>query len=611
MIRLKRLLETQLIKEALPLDMARNFVNIKRNPEIEQQLDSVLNAIKQRPDAKSSRRGDRVAIKFESKEAAFVADRDSLSFQFINFYPVLKRYVTDANLYSRRDNFDTFELPNVDQIIYGQPKDAYGRITKMSKFIAAVIAQSDVKFKLSTLEPYVETDAAGKRMLVGTGGSRSWDEIVTQVKQEAKTKIDAILKLYDEIPEVKRARENKTKTFYIVFSKHAYDIAGMSTNRGWTSCMNLYSGINKHYIQYDVADGTMVAYLVANDDLNIKRPIARVAIKPFVNTDDATDVFYEPEEKVYGTPPHTFLEAVDKIMNEAQPGKTGRFKMVDTLYCDSKRQVTKYGTADIDQLVANLLKRKQVATTTDEVYYMLDNYALYSNTGTLQFSDADKLYVDAPYADVDFSANLPESDNPTYCPIQFKRVGGLRFKRLASFDNFPEQCNTLILASPKISDFTGCPTAIRRLTLRGGTITSFAGLQSVQDLIIMYSDEIGTIQSFNGLPKTITKIECLTNDINIDVDLQDLIRQLKPLNLQQLTLTPLIINASVSGKLKTSFDAAVKETLSKLDNPTSQTMGVVAYYMTLQQILNDLPSVKEICNIHRDDLQDKIDALLR
>ena len=34
MIRLKRLLETQLIKEALPLDMARNFVNIKRNPEI-------------------------------------------------------------------------------------------------------------------------------------------------------------------------------------------------------------------------------------------------------------------------------------------------------------------------------------------------------------------------------------------------------------------------------------------------------------------------------------------------------------------------------------------------------------------------------------------------
>ena len=611
MIRLKRLLETQLIKEALPLDMARNFVNIKRNPEIEQQLDAVLNAIKQRPDAKSSRRGDRVAIKFESKEVVFDPDRDSLSYQFINFYPVLKRHISDANLYSQRENFDKFELPDLDQIIYGQPKDAYGRTTKMSKFIAAVITQAEVKAFVSSLERHAEIDANGNKMLVGRGGSRPFDEVVTQVKQDAKKKIDELVKLYDEIPEIKRARENKTKTFYIVFSKHAYDVAGMSTNRGWTSCMNLYSGINKHYIQYDVSAGTMVAYLVANDDLNIKRPVARVAIKPFVNTDDSTDVFYEPEEKVYGSPPHTFLEAVDKIINEAQPGKTGRFKMVDTLYCDSKRQVTKYGTANIEQLVANMLKRKQVATTTDEVYYILDNYAVYNNIGTLQFSDADKLYVDAPSADVDFSANIPEFDNPTYCPIQFKRVGGLRFTRLSSFDNFPEQCNRLNLVSPQMTDFTGCPTAISRLVLRGGTITSFTGLQSLRELIIMFSSDGGTIQSFNGLPKTITMIECLSNDINIDVDLQDLIRQLKTTNLQQLTLTPLIINARSTGKLKTSFDAAVAKTLSTLDNPESPTMGVVAYYMTLQQIVNDLPSVKEICNIHRDDLKSKIDALLR
>jgi hypothetical protein len=481
----------------------------------------------------------------------------------------------------------------------------------MSKFITAVITQDEVKSFIPRLERHVETDANGKRMLVGSNGSRPWDEVTAEIKRDAKKKIDDLLKLYDEIPEVRQSRENKTKTYYIVFSKHAYDIAGMSTNRGWSSCMNLYQGINKHYLQYDVTDGTMIAYLVANDDLNITRPIARVAIKPFVNTDDATDVFYEPEEKVYGTPPLTFLEVLNKIINDAQPGKTGRFKMVDTLYCDSKRQVTKYGTANIEQLVANMIKRKQVATTTDEVYYILDNYATYEGGGgSLQFSDADKLYVDAPYAGVDFSANIPDSDNPTYCPIQFKRVGGLRFKQLASFDNFPEQCNRLILVSPQISDFTGCPTAIRTLTLRGGTITSFAGLQSVQELFIMYSTD-GNIQSFNGLPKNITKIECLTNDVDIDVDLQDLIRQLKPLNLQQLTLTPLIINARTTGKLKTSFDAAVAKTLLTLDNPESQTMGVAAYYMTLQQILNDLPSLQEICNIHRDDLKSKIDALLR
>jgi len=608
MIRLKRLLETQLIKEALPLEMARNYVSIKRNPEIEQRLDSVLNAIKQLPNAKTSRRGDRIAVPYEAKAEIF-DPRGGVSNQLENVYIQLSRMISKANQH-RGENYDTFTMPNIERLVAGQVKDAYGRPTKMSKFITAVITQDEVKAFVSSLERHAETDANGKRMLVGRGGSRPFDEVVTQVKQDAKKKIDALLKLYDEIPEVRQFRENKTKTYYIVFSKHAYDIAGMSTNRGWSSCMNLYQGINKHYLQYDVTDGTMIAYLVANDDLNITRPIARVAIKPFVNTDDATDVFYEPEEKVYGTSPLTFLEVLNKIINDAQPGKTGRFKMVDTLYCDSKRQVTKYGTSNIEQLVANMLKRKQVATTTDEVYYILDNYAVYNNIGTLQFSDADKLYVDAPTADVDFSANIPDSDNPTYCPIQFKRVGGLRFRKLASFDNFPEQCNRLILVSPQISDFTGCPTAIRTLSLRGGTITSFAGLQSVQDLIIMYSTD-GTIQSFNGLPKTITKIECLSDNVNIDVDLQDLIQQLKPLNLQQLTLTPLIINARSTGKLKTSFDAAVAKTLSTLDNPESPTMGVVAYYMTLQQIVNDLPSVKEICNIHRDDLKSKIDALLR
>jgi hypothetical protein len=77
-------------------------------------------------------------------------------------------------------------------------------------------------------------------------------------------------------------------------------------------------------------------------------------------------------------------------------------------------------------------------------------------------------------------------------------------------------------------------------------------------------------------------------------------------------LTPLIINAPVkTSKLKTSFDAAVKKTLSTLDNPESPTLGVAAYYMTLQQIVNDLPSLQEICNIHRDDLKSQIDALLR
>jgi len=121
------------------------------------------------------------------------------------------------------------------------------------------------------------------------------------------------------------------------------------------------------------------------------------------------------------------------------------------------------------------------------------------------------------------------------------------------------------------------------------------------------------------LPSNITEIDCISST-KFDIELQDLIRQLKPLNLQKLTLSPLIYNTSVTCKLTTSFEAAVKKTLSTLNTPketedmyiSTTKIGVerAAYYMTLQQILNDLPSLTELNGIHRDAIQDKIDTYL-
>jgi len=65
--------------------------------------------------------------------------------------------------------------------------------------------------------------------------------------------------------------------YLIVISKHPYDIVGMSTDRNWTSCMNIrddkVSQYNK-YLPLDITQGTIVSYLIKRHDLNIKRPIA-------------------------------------------------------------------------------------------------------------------------------------------------------------------------------------------------------------------------------------------------------------------------------------------------------------------------------------------------
>jgi hypothetical protein len=67
----------------------------------------------------------------------------------------------------------------------------------------------------------------------------------------------------------------------IIISRHPHDVAGMSTDRGWRSCMSMGSGCNEHYLLHDIQQGTHVAYLVRPDDNDIKKPMARIALKPF------------------------------------------------------------------------------------------------------------------------------------------------------------------------------------------------------------------------------------------------------------------------------------------------------------------------------------------
>jgi hypothetical protein len=90
--------------------------------------------------------------------------------------------------------------------------------------------------------------------------------------------------------------------FLVVISRHPYDIAGSSTDRSWTSCMDLglprinypgtkdSEGINKKYVPKDIEEGTLVAYVVTKDEMfmgpnnqvkvKLQRPLSRILLKP-------------------------------------------------------------------------------------------------------------------------------------------------------------------------------------------------------------------------------------------------------------------------------------------------------------------------------------------
>lgn len=132
--------------------------------------------------------------------------------------------------------------------------------------------------------------------------------------------------------------------YLIVISKHPYDIVGMSTDRNWTSCMNIRDdkvSQYKKYLPLDITQGTIVSYLIKRHDLNIKRPIARILIKPYYSIDKRTDILYGVEYDSftkYGLHNKNYPKTLLRIFDYCQKGKTGVFVQDSKLY-DSNNAV--------------------------------------------------------------------------------------------------------------------------------------------------------------------------------------------------------------------------------------------------------------------------------
>jgi hypothetical protein len=163
---------------------------------------------------------------------------------------------------------------------------------------------------------------------------------------EIKDDLAEISKEYINDP----ARDLKnSKTNMVVISQHPYDIAGMSTGRGWTSCMNLDTGCNRGYVEEDIQYGSFVAYFTNSNDKNIEKPFGRLLIKPyfssgsqsdeisFENDDlDFEDVYYLPNPTSYGSFTSNGESIVSNWLNEKQGLiSRGYYSLPTELYADS------------------------------------------------------------------------------------------------------------------------------------------------------------------------------------------------------------------------------------------------------------------------------------
>jgi hypothetical protein len=192
------------------------------------------------------------------------------------------------------------------------------------------------------------------------------------------------------------------KEMLLAFSHSKIDIAAMSTGRGWKSCMNLETGVNKQYVSCDIEEGSIICYLIKKGDIEIENPTARVLIKPYVNMYSSDDIVYFPDPTDYGTAPENFKPTIDKIMIEIQRDKEGTYRRALSLY-DEKRKEVRKGVIlkSKEEMVGTVTKRTFAAlsgdepfTTKQEIENALDeliigNYKVHDDLTVDVFEDVD------------------------------------------------------------------------------------------------------------------------------------------------------------------------------------------------------------------------------
>lgn len=164
---------------------------------------------------------------------------------------------------------------------------------------------------------------------------------------------DILLKEFNNDP---IRQTSKKEDLLVVISRHPYDIAGMSTDRGWTSCMNLVDGCNKNKVKYDVRGGSIIAYLIKKEDKNINKPIARLLMKPYFiidkNGNSIEDKSFLIPDKIYGTANKNFTNAVMDWLEQKQGKLEGYFRIANRkIYTDTDREKIVFMSDDANEIL--------------------------------------------------------------------------------------------------------------------------------------------------------------------------------------------------------------------------------------------------------------------
>lgn len=283
-----------------------------------------------------------------------------------DFYVQTRREAAKEELYKKiQVEYDTFfgkrktrfylKLENLKMNdVIGLDKDMIDVMNRINTIFYNYIKN----FKIISAEDFIDnlaTGESGRKIKIG----KLLEKIKTSKDlYDDEAEVNYLIKKFNQRPSKNVLKVIKNVQLYAVISRSAEDVAGMSSDRRWTSCMRLpgYKNTSKYeykddggdyysVLESDIKYGTLVAYLIREDDRNIEDPIARISIKPYFNIvkDDTnvSNMYLLPEKKIYSDSTLTqsillaFHNKVNEFFENVNKNKVGYFEIPVELYPDT------------------------------------------------------------------------------------------------------------------------------------------------------------------------------------------------------------------------------------------------------------------------------------
>jgi len=185
----------------------------------------------------------------------------------------------------------------------------------------------------------------------------------------------ALKKIFDE--RLQGAIKEYNQSLLVVFSHNPEDIAASSTDRGWTSCVDLRGGAHHEQMFNKIARGGLVIYLVREDDKNIEQPLARISTRRY--EDNKGNFIFVGSDICYGVKDEGFIKFANDKLSESN-NITGKnfssksFKDVEKGYLDVFQD--KFSMIDYISMYADSMTKEQAEYLEDMVIKSKDANAM-------------------------------------------------------------------------------------------------------------------------------------------------------------------------------------------------------------------------------------------